>query len=241
MNNPISGFCYLLDGFKLIACPGLKRFVFIPLIINIVVFGGVFFLTRHFVAEFNHWATNLLPAWLHWLSTVLWLLFLLSFMTVFICLFVTIGNIVAAPFNSFLAENVERHLTGKLAEKRSLLANISDIPRIVGRQVVILGYYLPRAFFLFILFFIPIVQTIAPILWLLFHAWYLSLTYVDYPTDNHRIPIRHVRHWLKQKRWVSLGFGLSVLVASMVPVLNLFTMPAAVAAATKFWVEESAV
>lgn len=239
MNTPISGIDYFIEGFKLITKPGLKRFVVIPLSINIILFISLFFLLKHFVGEFDIWFAQHLPSWLRWLASVLWVLFFLSFILVFVYTFVTLANIISAPFNSLLAEKVELYLTGSIPEPRSLFDNIKDIPRILGRQLSILGYYLPRALCLLILFFVPIAQAFAAPLWFLFNAWFLALTYIDYPTDNHRIPMREVRAWLKERRWVSLGFGVSVLVATMIPVVNFFTIPAAVAAATKFWIEEN--
>lgn len=238
MNTPTAGISYLFAGFELITKPGIKRFVIIPLMINIVLFIGLFFLTRHFMSEFNHWFESLLPSWLHWLSAILWILFFISFFLIFVYTFVTIANLIAAPFNSLLAEKVELYLAGSIPESRSLVENIKDVPRILGRQFSILGYYLPRALLILILFFVPIVQAFAAIIWFLFNAWFMTLTYIDYPTDNHKIPLRDVRQWLKQRRLTSYGFGVSVLIATMIPVLNFFTIPAAVAGATKFWIEE---
>lgn len=239
MNNLIRGVNYFLAGFGLITKPGVRQFVIIPLLINILIFIGLFFVLRHFMAAFNTWFANFLPAWLHWLDIVLWILFFISFFLLFIFTFVIIANIIAAPFNSFLAEQVEFYLTGKILQPRSLWENIKDIPRIIKRQFLVLGYYLPRAMAIFILFFIPLVQTIAPFIWFLFHAFIMTLTYIDYPTDNHRIPMQDVRAALSQKRWVSLGFGVSVLVATMIPILNFLSVPIAVAGATKLWLEES--
>lgn len=239
MNTPFSGISYLIAGFGLITKSGLRRFVIIPLIINIFFFVGLFFLLRHYVGEFNHWFESLLPSWLRWLEIILWICFFASFMLVLFYTFIAIANIISAPFNSILAEKVELYLTGKIPESRSIIENVKDVPRIIGRQLAILIYYLPRVIVLFILFFIPIVQAIAPILWFLFNAWYLVLTFVDYPTDNHRIPIRDVRSWLKQRSWTSLSFGSGVLLMSMIPVINFFIIPAAVAGATKFWIEEN--
>jgi CysZ protein len=237
MNHDGLGVHYLLDGFKLITKPGLRRFVIIPLAINIFLFVGVFFLLRHFVSEFNTWFANYLPAWLQWLSTILWLLFFIGFFGILIYTFVTIANLISAPFNSFLAEKVELYLTGKIPEDRSLMDNLKDIPRIVGRQLSIIGYYIPRALLILILFFIPVVQAFAALLSFVFHAWVMTITYIDYPTDNHRIPMSEVRDWMRQRRWSSLGFGVGVLACSMIPVINCFTIPAAVAGATKFWIE----
>jgi CysZ protein len=232
------GIPYLISGFKLITKPGLKRFVIIPLMINISLFIGLFFLLNYFVKEFNTWFSHFLPAWLQWLSTVLWIFFFLAFFILVVYAFVTIANLISAPFNSFLAEKVEFYLTGKVFEDRSLLQNIQDIPRIIRRQLSIIAYYVPRAFLLLILLFVPLIHLFVPLFAFLFHAWTMTLTYMDYPTDNHRIPMPEVHRWLKERRLESLGFGAGVLVLSMVPIVNCFVIPAAVAGATEFWVKE---
>jgi CysZ protein len=239
MHDFFVGSRYFFQGFSLISQPGLRRFVAIPLLINIVLFAGLFFLLRHFMGEFNAWVSGFLPAWLQWLKAVLWLLFFVGFFGIIIFTFVTLANLVSAPFNSFLAEKVEFYLTGKIAESRSLLDNIKDIPRIIARQLSIIAYYLPRALLIFILFFIPIVQAFAAALSFFFHAWIMTLTYLDYPTDNHRISMPDLRTWLQRRRLASLGFGISVLLCSMIPILNFFVIPAAVAGASKFWVERT--
>lgn len=234
-----SGIQYLIDGFDLITKPGIKRFVVIPLLINIILFVGFFFALTHFITQFNTWFENYLPHWLQWLSYLLWILFFLSFILIFIYTFVTVANLISAPFNGFLAEKVEFFLTGHVFEERSLWDNIKDVPRILGRQCLILIYYVPRALFILILFFIPLIQTIAPILWILFNAWFLTMTFIDYPSDNHRVSLLKVRQWLRENRLQALGFGTSILMANMIPILNFFTMPAAVAGATKFWINKS--
>lgn len=239
MNNPTYGIEYLLAGFGLLLKPGLKRFVIIPVGINIILFIGLFFLMRHFMSEFNVWFEHFLPTWLHWLSYILWILFFASFFLLFVYTFVMVANIISAPFNSLLAEKVEIYLGGNITEPRSLWENVKDIPRIVGRQLGIIGYYLPRALLILVLFFVPVVQIAAAFIWFLFNAWFMALTYIDYPTDNHQVPLAKVKDWLQERRWVSLGFGVSVLISAMIPVLNFFTVPAAVAGATKFWVEEN--
>lgn len=218
--------------------PGIKRFVLIPLLINTLLFIGLFFLSQHFVGEVNQWLQNLLPHWLQWLKTIVWLLFFISFFLAVIYTYVTVANFISAPFNSLLAEKVAFHLTGKTADNSTLTSAIKDIPRIFGRQLSIIGYYLPRAIGIGILFFIPVIQVIAAPLWFIFNAWFIALQYIDYPTDNQRVPLPIVRAELKKKRWLNLNFGFCVLIASMVPLLNLFVMPAAVAAATELWIRE---
>lgn len=238
MGNAFIGVAYFLDGLQLLSKRGLRRFVIIPALINIFLFIGLFFILNHFVREFNAWLVNFLPSWLGFLAVILWVLFLISFILFFIYTFVIIANILAAPFNSLLAEKVELYLTGRAAPDQSWSSLLRDVPRVIFRQFAILGYYLPRLFLILILFFIPVVQVIAPVLWFLFNAWFLTMTYIDYPTDNHKIPVSQVREWLTQRRLTSWGFGISVLIATMIPILNFLSIPAAVAGATKFWLNE---
>jgi len=238
LNNLISGIKYFIAGFGLITKPGVKRFVIIPLAINILLFLVLFFLLGHFLNSFNHWLSDFLPVWLFWLSWLIWLLFIISFFIIFIFTFVTIGNLIAAPFNSLLAEKVESYLTGRAAEDRGLLENIKDTPRMIARQISVILYYLPRAAGLLLLFFVPVVQGAAGIVWFLFNAWFMTLSFVDYPTDNHRISFTAMRYRLAERRWSSLGFGLAILAAALIPIVQFFVMPAAVAGAVKLWLEE---
>lgn len=232
-----NGFHYLIEGFKLLRQPGLKRFVIIPLIINSILFIGFFLIARHFFTTFNHWLANYLPSWLQWLGSLLWITFFIGFVLIFIYTFVAITNLISAPFNNFLAEKVEFYLTGKTFVQKTWLENIKDIPRILMRQLSLIGYYLPRALVLLIFFFVPVIQLAAALLWFLFNAWFMTLQYLDYPTDNHPISLDRVHTWLWQNRLLSLSFGTGVLIITMIPVLNFFIVPAAVAGATKMWIE----
>lgn len=238
MNHPFDGVRYFLSGFSLIAKPGLRRFIILPLLINIVIFVGLFFLAQHFMSELNAWIIHLLPSWLQWLGIVVWLLFFIGFLLVAMFTFVALGNVIAAPFNSFLAEKVELYLTGALPPQQSIWQSVKTIPHSLGRQLAVVFYYVPRVLLLFILFFVPVLQMFAPVGWFLFNAWFMTLTYLDYPTDNHRVSFKDMRLWLEGNRFVALGFGVSVLLALMIPGINLLVMPAAVAGATKFWLEE---
>ena len=235
--NLLKGAQYLLTGFNIITKPGIRLFVIIPLIVNILLFTLLFIFARHYINEFNAWFTGYLPSWLAWLSVILWCLFVVSFFLIMVYTFTLIANAISAPFNGFLSEKVEMYLTGKTQDPRTLAQNIKDIPRILGRQFSILIYYLPRVLALLLLFFIPVIQVFAAILWFLFHAWFMAMIYIDYPTDNHRINMITVRQWMSENRALMLGFGLSVLTATLIPILNFVTIPAAVAGATALWID----
>lgn len=236
--HPLSAINYMLAGFELLTQRGLKKFIIIPVVVNFILFIGLFFLLRHYIFELNDWFLQYVPSWLQWLGTIIWLLFFLSFIVVFAYSFVTIVNIIAAPFNSLLSEKVTFYLTGQVMPSSNVFGLLKDVPRVIGRQLLVLCYYIPRAFLIFIIFFIPFLQTIAPILWVLFHAWFLTMTFLDYPTDNAKISFQETRAWMNQHKWLSLSMGLCILAVTLVPILNLIAIPAAVAAATKLWVEE---
>lgn len=231
-----SGLYFLLEGFKLIFTRGIKRFVFLPFLLNLLIIGGLFWLANAYILEFSEWLQAFLPDWLQWLGSLLWWIFFIGFFLVAIYFFVALANIVGAPFYNVLAEKVELHLTGKLISSDNF--SLKTIPIAIGRQLKIVGYYLPKAFLLLILFFIPVISIIAPPLWFLLNAWFMALQTIDYPTDNHRLPISTVISRLKQKRLLTLTFGMSILFFAMIPIVNFFVIPAAVAGATKLWLEE---
>ncbi len=233
------GFKYLLSGFTLITRPGIKRFVLMPAGISVIIFSVLFFIFWHYLAAFNVWFSHFLPAWLHWFAVLLSLIFFACYFLVFIYSFVMLSNIISAPFNSLLAEKIEQSLTGRLPRESSVGEVIRDIPRVIGRQCGVLIYYVPRACLLLLLFFIPVVQALAGVVWFLFHAWYLALTYLDYPADNHRVTLQATLAWQKQHRSTCLGMGSGILVMSMIPVLNFLAMPVSVAAAVNCWVDLS--
>jgi len=75
------------------------------------------------------------------------------------------------------------------------------------------------------------------VLWVLFSSWMLALDYHDYPMGNHQLLFREQRGILRQNRSLALGFGFATLGATMIPIVNFFVIPAAVAGATALFVE----
>lgn len=230
-----SGIHYLVDGFALLFKPGLRRFFFLPLLVNVFIFLILFVFLNHYFNQFDTWFEQSVPAWLVWLETLIWLVFLLGFFIVFVSGFTVVMTIIAAPFNSILSEKAELVLGGKPLPEEGLLGNLKDMPRVFGRQFSIILYYLPRALGLLLLFLVPVINLLAPFICFLFNAWFFSMQFLDFPSDNHRVPIRKVRQAMAENRWYVLSFGVGVLFALMIPVVNLCTMPAAVIGATLLW------
>ena len=109
---PRSGFYYFAQGWKLVSQPGIRRFVILPLLVNILLMGGAFW---WLFTQLDVWIPTLMsyvPDWLQWLSYLLWPLAVISVLLVFGYFFSTIANWIAAPFNGLLAEQLEARLTG---------------------------------------------------------------------------------------------------------------------------------
>jgi CysZ protein len=237
----LSGPHYLRHGLKLVLSPGLRLFVLLPLSINLALFVGLIYFAGH---EFSLWVSQLmptLPGWLSSLNYMLWPLFVVLVLLMVFFTFTMVANIIAAPFNGFLAEKVEVVLRGTDDFPPFSWAELAAIvPRTLSRELRKLGYYLPRAIGLLVLSFIPGVNLIAAPLWLVFGVWMMAIQYIDYPADNHKMSWQDMLAWLRSKRWASLSFGGAVYLVLLIPVVNILMMPAAVAGATLFWVRERA-
>ncbi|MDP5135905.1 sulfate transporter CysZ [Rheinheimera baltica] len=229
---------YFFRGVSLIHTKGLKRFVLVPLSINLLLFSFAFYFLLQQVNAMVAAVQQYLPGWLHWLE---YLLIPLGVMTLVIGLaytFTMIANFIAAPFNGLLSEKVEAHLTGKTLPNVSFAAFMHDVPRMLGREWQKFIYALPRAIILFVLFlFLPVV---GPILWFLFTSWLIAIQYCDYPYDNHKIPFHTMRQQLRSQPGNSFAFGITVNIGCMIPLFNLFVMPIAVCGATAMWVDKLA-
>lgn len=232
-NNPFTGFNHLLQGLRMLLRPGLKRYLLVPVAINVVVFSVIGWIG---FSLFDELLNSLLPesGWLSYLRWFVWLLFALSVMLITFYTFTSVANLIAAPFNSQLSAKVEELLTGKRPpEHRESLRQLL-LPTIRS-ELIKLRYFLLRALPLLLLFLIPGLNLLAPFFWLLFSAWFLAIEYADYPMGNHGLTFQSQHGRLKRMRLTALGFGGGVTLLMMIPLLNFAAMPAAVVGATRLW------
>lgn len=240
-NNFVSGFRYLTKGAGYLLQPGMKRFVLIPFLANCVVF---ILLTLSLINNFSsiqEGFTDLFPSW-GWIS---YIVAFLSGLFIFIILliygysFTVLTNIIAAPFYGRLAEKLEERLTGVSVPEESIA---SMIGRTILREMVKLLYFISRGFLvligLFFLSFIPLFNLLVPVIAVLWGAWVMTLQYVDYPADNHQLSFTALRNRLKTQKFSTTSFGGTIMLGSMIPVINIVIMPIAVAGGTVFWVNE---
>lgn len=235
----LQGVGFAFNGFSLITQKGIRPFVVIPLLINIVVFSlGIWLAKSQFdslMAQMLAW----LPSWLAWLEFILWPLFAVVILVAVYYSFTIIANLLAAPFNSLLAERIENKLNGEtVPEFKGYKALAGTVVKSLGSETKKIIYMLKWMPLLLIISIIPVVNFIAPFAWGLYGAWMLSLQYSDYAMANHELFFKDEISLLRKNRAVALGFGGVLTIMMMIPVVNFFVMPVGVAGGTKFWVNK---
>lgn len=234
---------YLGRGWKLVRKPRLRRFVLIPLLINVIVFAVLGWLL--FGALFDWmagWAffERFGDFWLvEKIRQILQFVVGAVLSIVLVYAFTLLANLIGAPFNSLLAERVEQHLTGKSpTTDPSMAFLIKSIPKTLRSEMSKLIYLIMWSIPLLIIGFIPIINIAAPFLVFAFGAWMFALEYIDYPMGNRGKLFKDVKGTLQQRRPLALGFGFVVAIFSIIPLVNLVIMPIAVAGATALYVEQ---
>ncbi len=244
INEPISAFAYLSKGLTILTHREIRPFVIVPLLINLIIFIALNIYLFSHMDDLSHWLISFLPEW-EWLRVSLgWLISALAIVIVLALSaysFSFLASIIAAPFNGLLAEKVELLLTGEGPQPESLS---KMIPRTLGRELQKIIYFLPRGIAIFIacfvLGFIPILGILAPIIAFAWASWSLCIQYSDYCFDNHQINFHQMRRELGEKKSISYGFGASIALLTLVPILNFFIMPAAVAGGAVYWSQHKA-
>ncbi|MGM0520971.1 MAG: sulfate transporter CysZ [Pseudomonadota bacterium] len=229
----LNAFTAIAQGTRWVYRPGMRRYIFLPIVVNFLVYAILISVVwQRFEGWLGYWM-SLVPSWLDWLAWLIWPLFFLSLVAVVFFTFTVVTSLIAAPFYGFLAAKVEVTATGREPlDDRSLAKASMDA---LGRELVKLGYILPRAMLLFVISWIPGLNLFAPLLWALFSAWVAAITYLDYPMDNNKVTFAEMRRRLSRSWWHSVSYGGLVTLITWIPLANLFLLPGAVAGAVLMW------
>lgn len=234
--NVARGASYLIRGAGMLTHPSLRKFVTIPLAVNILIFASLLGVGFSYLNETMDAMLARIPEWLGFIEWILWPLIVVTVGLISGYVFTTVALIIASPFNSLLAEKAEELITGREVDAlEGIGAALMSIPRSVLRELAKLVYYMPMAVFVLLISLIPGVGAIA---WLLLGAWMMSIQFVDYPVDNHKLGFAEVKSAVRSRRLSSLGFGGLVALCTGIPFLNFFVVPAAVVGGTLLWCEE---
>ena len=242
INNFGNGAGFLLQGFRLLKQPRILPFVIIPLLLNIALF---YFSVSYLYASFELWLNGFLdriPEWLTFIQWLLWPLFAAMILLFIAYGFTFFATLIGSPFYGLLAEQTEKVITGESSNHSvSVFGILALIPSTLMREIQKLLHYtlwlIPLLILSLASLFILPLAPLMPFIWFIFGAWMLAIQYIDYSYDNHQISFKILKKTLKSDRATALGFGAATTLSTMVPLLNIIAIPAAVCGGTAFYVE----
>lgn len=211
--------------------PGIRRWVAVPLLLNLGVLGaaGWFLLTR--VASWVDALADRWPELMAWLSWAIWLLAVLGLVAGGMVLASLLASVLASPFNGALAAAAARergHQVPAGAGAGVLAALAGSLHRLL--RLAAIGFAV-----LLLMLVVPGGILVGPFLWWAAAAWMLAEEFAEPALELRGLAPRAQRRLLRQHRACALGLGSAALAATLVPGLNLLVMPAAVIAAVDLW------
>lgn len=227
----------LLRGFGWIRRPGLRRYVIVPLLINLLIFSATLYWAYR---RFDSWLSLILPESMSWLAYLLWPIAILAVLVITFYTFTLVANFIGSPFNDRLAEAVARRLDSPPSPGRQTSSWVLQISGALLGELRKWAYFALLFVGLLLIWLFPLTTVLTPVVGLLLSAWIGAFEYLDYAMENAGLSFGEKRRWLRRQRGAALGFGAAVVGATMIPVVNFAVMPAAVAGATELWVRRQA-
>ncbi len=220
--------------------PPLWKYVWIPALLNLVLFLGLGIL---FVVLFPHMVALILPEGDTWYLSIVramvWVLGSVMVLLLFLVSFTAVGTVIADPFNDLLSERVEEIKMGApLKTGGGIWPQMRRSARSALESLKFLAVYLLGSLLILLLGLLPAIgPAVSPILGAIWTFLFLALEFGDYYLARHWIRFKERWGIVWKYRWASIGFGMGCSVLLMIPFLNLFLMPGAVTGGTLLWLE----
>ena len=166
-------------------------------------------------------------------------IFAVALLVVGLVVVILVSNLVAAPFNDLLSEEVERLATGRKGPPFSVKVALLDL----GRTLVFEGLYLAVGIVSTVAsWLLPVVGQIAltAVMWVV-TAQYWAISYIDWPCSRRRKGLGYRFTFAARHFGAMTGFGTGAFFILFVPLLNLFFMPAVVAGGTLLFLDLEAI
>ena len=220
----------LIDGFRLLSHPALRAWVIWPILINLAVFAGLAWLLTGWLTGSIQGVMDGLPEWLDFLRWIMWVLAVLMMALVFGVSFTTLTLLIGAPFYVVLTRRAMMLVSVEPfpSADTGLTALVQETVSAVLRELSKIRRFIPWLLLALVVSVIPVINVLAPIVWLLVNSWIFAFQFVDYPIDARQRPITETREWLAEHRAAALGVGAGVALCASVPFLNVVAFPAAI-------------
>ena len=236
--NRLQGFRYFFKGMSILGTKGLRRFIILPFLINIVIMGtGLWFgfgIARDWTSALT---VSYLPDWLQWLTYLVDPIIFICFLVIIFYTFTLFALTLGAPFYSILSEKVQTvfYNDEPFSSKMSVGDTIKDIPHIIFLELRKLFYRIPFMIASILVMLFPIIGQLGAII---LTSWCNAMDYTSYGYENNRYSLRVSRKNLTEHKLLCLSFGCAVWAALLIPFVNLIMIPVAVAGGTMLWYEK---
>jgi len=225
----IEGVLALLSGMRLLLAEKtlrsvLWRILALLFVLMLILTGGVYWLAEYL-------ASLWLPsgdAW-YWqaLAWVAWLLSVILSLLIGAVSFTALGSVAAAPWLDELAARTEA-LTGKEMDTCSGLWWKQVMYSLMNAIRPLFGMLVWGCVAL-VLFLVPVIgQVAATVIWTYTGIRFLNYELMDPVASRRGWDFKRRKQELTRRRFFYLGFGGAALGLMLVPVVNLFVLPAAV-------------
>lgn len=225
---------------------GLKRYFFIPFVINIILLSWIFYLACFVVypeilealpksTGGDHSLVRIMIGFL--IVIVKALLFFIIAIIIPLIYSIT-GNIVTAPFNDPLSARVEVLLTGvESNEKFSIGKIFSDIIRITINIVLLISLFVLFNLAIALLNFVPVIGNIAySILGFLGATFFLGFQFFDFPLERRNMTFEQKLRIIWKHKSITMGLGIGFMLISLTPFLGFLGINLGAVAATQLFV-----
>ncbi|SDM78961.1 EI24 domain-containing protein [Streptomyces wuyuanensis] len=231
-----AGFGYLVKGQQWVGRHGRWFGIgLLPGLITLVLYAGALVGLAYGADDLVSWATPFAADWSSpwqglfrgFLTALVWVFGLFLAVITFTAVTLLVGQ----PFYESLSEAVDRSEGGEVPRSglplwRELWISARDSLRIVIRVAV-------YGVLLFALGFVPVVgQTVVPVLGFCVTGFFLAEELTAVALQRRRVELRERLVLLRGRRMLTLGFGVPLALAFLVPFVAVLLMPGAVAGAT---------
>lgn len=226
-----ASFAYPYRGLgRLLGTPRLWKRAALPFLVNIVLYtallAGFYALIDRCLLGEGSW----IEGWWPWLQCAVAGAAFLVGLALLAFTFTVVGGIVAGPLLDFLAERLLSDLRGTPLPRGGPW--VLEALRAIGRKLATFSLFLLLHLALLVLLLIPLVNLLYPPLSLLLTVVFLAYDYLDYPLAADRKPFGDRLGYLFRHFRSALGFGFSLFLLLLIPIVSYAALPACVVGAT---------
>jgi CysZ protein len=232
----LTGIGLLAKGIGMYArSPGLLLLGLLPALIAFVLLVAGFGVVLYFIGPESRaltWFASGWPGvWRDLIRALAEVAIVVVFVLLAFILYAALTLAIGDPFYEKISERVEARLGGTPDPVN--LPWWKELRRSVGEAVRLLVFSAIVGVAVFVIGLLPVVgQVAAPVIGGLVGGWALAVELTGIPFARRGLGLRQRRRMLRERRWLALGFGVSVFVCFLIPLGAVLVMPAAVAGGT---------